>query len=126
MEKQEAMKQFDDSVEAAKSALFDAGASSVVVEPKPVDGAIYTEEQLQAKIAEALASAGDTTPYSQEQMDSVRAEMAKVQSDLDLAKADDEQDESKIAAQQGILDQIAALVKGIEAPKPVEPSVPSV
>lgn len=98
---------------------FEAGVASVPQAPKvdtapSVDGT-YTKEQVDQLISDAIAALpADVTPFSQEDMDAVKAELDSVKVELAQVKSDDESDKAMIAAASAKLEKVTAKLEAIK------------
>lgn len=98
---------------------FEAGVSSVPSAPKvdttpSIDGT-YTKEQVDQLIADAIAALpADVTPFSQEDMDAVKAELDSVKIELAQVKSDDESDKAMIATANAKIEKVTAKLEAIK------------
>lgn len=123
--KEEILKQYDDKIAAAKAELYDAAYSEGAKSVEAGEG-MFTQEQVDAKIQEAIANLpADQTPYGQADLDAIQEKVSEAEAKLVQAQSDDEMDKSTIAQYKGILDQIKGLLPA-QPQQPQEPQEPQV
>ncbi len=111
------------AIEETKKISYDAGyadgVASVPQAPKvdttpSIDGT-YTKEQVDQLIADAIAALpADVTPFSQEDMDAVKAELELAKIELAQVKSDDESDKAMIAAANAKIEKVTAKIEAIK------------
>lgn len=99
MTKEEAVAEAKLQIDTALRSLYEAGVNSA-----PTEGGLFTQEQVDAKIVEAISALpADTTPYSEEEIQALRDQVTAVM-------ADDASDKEQIAASQAKIDQIIQIL----------------